>query len=251
MTDVWPVYKGDSFNIWEPDTGSYYDSADAGSITAHLYQKRLRQSRTGSSAFHEVDRAVIEDPATLPCLSPRITFRDVTNPTNTRTMVAALIPGERLLVHIAPYLLQLAGDDSDTAFVIGVLSSMPLDWQARRTVELHMTFAQLNQLSFPDPGPGDPVRERIAQISAWLASADPRLANWARNAWAELPKYPPPQRLRPELLAELDACVAFLYGFDECDLRVVFDTFGRPGQWDARRDRSIPWLRRIAARAAI
>ena len=192
MTDVWPVYKGDSFNIWEPDTGSYYDSADAGSITAHLYQKRLRQSRTGSSAFHEVDRAVIEDPATLPCLSPRITFRDVTNPTNTRTMVAALIPRDRLLVHIAPYLLQLAGDDSDTAFVIGVLSSMPLDWQARRTVELHMTFAQLNQLSFPDPGPGDPVRERIAQISAWLAFADPRLADWARNAWGQLPKYPPP-----------------------------------------------------------
>ena len=247
MSELWPVYKGESFNIWEPDTGAYYDSADAESISRHLHAKRLRQSRTKSSAFHELEVDTINGPTTLPCLHPRIAFRDVTRSTDTRTMVAALIPGRRLLVNTAPYLLQLEGDESDAAYVLGVLSSMALDWQARRTVELHMTFAQIAQLSIPDAGPVDPTRVRVVQISAWLASCDRRLADWARSACPTMPPDPPRYTQRADLLAELDACVAYLYGFDECDLRVIFDTFGRPGLWDSRRDRSIEWYRRIVA----
>ena len=47
------------------------------------------------------------------------------------------------------------------------------------------------------------------------------------------------------LLAELDACVAHLYGLDEDDIAVVYDTFGRPGQWDERRDAVLVCFRRI------
>ncbi|MYK74194.1 MAG: hypothetical protein F4017_06335, partial [Acidimicrobiaceae bacterium] len=91
MSDVWPVYKGTSFNIWEPDTGVYYDSVDVSSITKHLQQKRQSQSGTRLSAFAELSEGVLRDPATLPCRRARVAFRDVTNPTNTRTTVAALI----------------------------------------------------------------------------------------------------------------------------------------------------------------
>ena len=192
MTEIWPVFKGESFDVWEPDTGKYFDSVDASRLISHLHKKRLRQSRTSSSAFSELDSAVISDAATLPCLHPRIVFRDVTNPTNTRTMVAALIPGNRALVHIAPYLLQLDGSASDEAFVLGVLSSMPLDWQARRMVELHMTFTQLNQLAIPDPGPTNPVRIRVVEITAWLASCDRRLIDWAKQACGGITSNNPP-----------------------------------------------------------
>ncbi|MCY4435640.1 MAG: hypothetical protein OXE45_18475, partial [bacterium] len=47
------------------------------------------------------------------------------------------------------------------------------------------------------------------------------------------------------LLAELDACVAYLYGLDEDDITVVYDTFGRPGNWDERRDAVLTCFRRI------
>ena len=49
------------------------------------------------------------------------------------------------------------------------------------------------------------------------------------------------------LLAELDACVAYLYGLDEDDIAVVYDTFGRPGQWDERREAVLNHFRRIGS----
>ncbi len=177
--EVWPVYKGSSFNLWDPDTGTYYDSVDAASITEHLQEKRRSQSSTRSSAFAEVERAVLDDPATLPCRRARIAFRDVTNPTNTRTIVSALVPPNRVIVNQAPYLLRAAGSARDEAYLLGVLCSMPCDWQARRTVELHVTFEQLNSLTIPDPGEGHPVRDRVIELAARLAASDERFSEWA------------------------------------------------------------------------
>ena len=179
MSTVWPVYKGTSFDIWAPDTGVYYDSAEAETMIATLQEKRLSQRRAKSSAFSEQDDEVAEDPASLPCRHARIAFRDVTRSTDTRTLIAALVPADRVIVHQAPYLLRTAGTSVDEAYVLGVLCSMPCDWQARRTVELHMTFEQIGQLSIPDPGKGHPVRYRVVEISARLAAQDDRFSEWA------------------------------------------------------------------------
>ena len=184
MSPVWPVYKGTSFNLWEPDTGVYYDSVDSDAITDHLQLKRQSQSRTASSAFAELPQSVLDDPGTLPCRRARIAFRDVTNPTNTRTLIAALVPPDRVIVHQAPYLLQTAGTPRDEAYLLGVLSSMPCDWQARRTVELHMTFEQLSLLTIPDPGQGHPVRDRVTELAGRLAARDDRLRDWAEEVGA-------------------------------------------------------------------
>ena len=182
MSSVWPVYKGSSFNLWQPDTGTYYDSADSESMIAYLQENRQAQHRKPRSAFSEQDKSIINDPKTLPCRRARIAFRDVTNPTNTRTLVAALVPGDRVIVHQAPYFLQTAGTKRDEAFVLGVLCSMPCDWQARRTVELHMTFEQIGLLAIPDPGAEHPIRDRVAEIAARLAACDDRFADWAAEA---------------------------------------------------------------------
>ena len=184
MSDVWPVYKGTSFNLWEPDTGVYYDSVDADCITAHLQQKRVSQSRTASSAFAELSEQVLRDPSTLPCRHARIAFRNVTNPTNTRTIVAALVPPDRVIAHHAPFLLRIAGSVRDEAYVLGVLSSMPCDWQSRRTVELNLTFEQLSLLTIPDPGEGHPVRDRVTELSGRLAARDERFRDWAAEVGA-------------------------------------------------------------------
>ena len=65
--DLWPVYKGASFDLWEPDTGVYYASVNSDEITRHLQQKRLRQHRTASSPFAEFSDEHIDDRETLPC----------------------------------------------------------------------------------------------------------------------------------------------------------------------------------------
>ena len=231
--EVWPVCSGASFNLWEPDTGDYYDSVDADSIREDLHHKRQTQHGTASSAFANLPETVTADPQTLPCLRPRIAFRDVSRSNDTRTFKCALIPPDRVLTHKAPYLLQTQGQPADEAYVLGVLSSMVFDWQVRRTAELNMTFAQLNQASIPDPGEGHAVRDRVTKIAARLAAAADRFAGWAAGHGVR--SGPVPLEERRKLLAELDACVAVLYGLDSEDIAVLYDTFGRPGQYDARR----------------
>ena len=244
--DVWPVYSGKSFNLWEPDTGVYYDSVDAVSITTHLHRRRLSQSRTARSAFAGTADSLLRDASTLPCRRARVVFRDVTNPTNTRTIIAALIPPDRVVVHKAPYLLQTAGSTRDEAYVLGVLASMPCDWQARRTVELVMSFEQVRLLCVPDPGAGDPVRDRVAEIAGRLAAADARFAEWAAEVGVPVGSVDDP-KAKDDLIAELDACVAILYGLDEDDLAVVYSTFDakRPDRYAKHHAKVLTHYRRL------
>ncbi len=244
MSAVWPVYKGTSFNVWVPDTGVYYDSANAENMIAHLQKKRLSQRRTRSSAFAEQEEEIANDPKSLPCRRPRIAFRDVTNPTNTRTLIAALVPGDRVIVHKAPYLLQIEGTVVDEAYVLGVLSSMPCDWQARRTIELVMSFGQFNQLSIPDPGEGHPVRDRVVEIAGRLAAVDERFAEWAAEVGVPAGSAND-EAVKQDLICELDACVAFLYGLDEDDLAVVYETFSETVDYSDRHAAVLTHFRRL------
>ena len=243
---MWPVYKGTSFNIWVPDTGVYYDSADAESMIAHLQEKRLSQCRTQSSAFAELDEEVVDNAATLPCRHPRITFRDVTRSTDSRTLIASLVPGERVIVHQAPYLLRTSGGAVDEAYLLGVLSSMPCDWQSRRTVELHMTFEQFGLLSIPDPGVGHPVRDRVVEIAGRLAAVDERFGEWAMEVGVPVGSANN-DAVKQDLICELDACVAHLYGLDEDDLAVVYDTFSETVDYSARLAAVLSHFRRLTA----
>ena len=130
MTDAatyWRVYKGASFDLWNPDTDVYYASVEAGMITKHLQEKRQRSHEHQRSPFSEFPRAWIDDSATLSCRHPRIAFRDVARATDTRTVIAALVPGEIVITHKAPYLLWPKGTPRDEAYVLGILSSMVLD----------------------------------------------------------------------------------------------------------------------------
>lgn len=66
----WPVYKGESFDLWTPDTGTYYAWADPKKMLPHLQQRRLRGGRNWNSPFSEFDPGVLRDLETLPCRHP-------------------------------------------------------------------------------------------------------------------------------------------------------------------------------------
>ena len=104
-----------------------------------------------------------------------------------------------------------------------------------------MTFEHLNQASIPDPGEGHPVRDRVTKIAARLAAADDRFAGWADQHGVQTGTVLPKER--EKLLAELDACVAVLYGLDTDDVVVLYDTFAKPGQHDSRRDAVLDAMR--------
>lgn len=224
MNEVWPVYAGKSFNLWQPDTGNYYDSVDASSITAHLYEKRYRQSRVKSSAFAQIDETILTDSDTLACLRARIAFRRVARTTDTRTFVCALIPPRRVATEAASYFERTRGEVRDETYLLGILSSMIFDWQLRRVMELTLSFTDLMGISIPDPGEGDPVRDRVVEIAGRLAAVDERFTEWAAEVGVPVGSAND-EAVKQDLICELDACVAHLYGLDEDDLAVIYDTF--------------------------
>src|SRR5690606_24982383 len=112
----------------------------------------------------------------------------------------------------APFLLRRGGHFHDEAFVLGVLSSIPFDWYARRIVELHLTFDLLGSMPVPQPPADDARRRRVVEIAGRLAAVDDRFAEWAEAVG--VPVGSVTEEEKPELIAELDAVVAHLYGLD-------------------------------------
>lgn len=242
--EAWPVYKGASFNLWQPDTGTYYAWAEPSVVTNELQQRRIRGQRMSRSAFSEFSREWASDPETLSCWYPRIAFRDIARATDTRTMIACLLPGERVLTNKAPYLLWPRGDERDEAFLLGVLCSMPLDWYARRVVEVSVNFHLFNGFPVPDPGRENPIRRRVEEVAGRLAAADDNFRWWADEV--EVPVGSVTAAAKPELLAELDAAVALLYGLGETDLTVIYDTFHEGADYTQHRDRVLAHYRRLS-----
>jgi hypothetical protein len=218
--DLWPVYKGKSFDLWTPDTGSYYAWADPEKILEVLEARRRNQVRNKRSAFYGL-RSWAEREETLPVLHPRIAWRDSTNRTNTRTILAALVPPKCVLVHQAYYFFWREGDPLAEAYLLGVISSIPFDWYARQMVESHATVEFLS--AAPVPQPDDDRRQHLARLSARLAAVDGRFASWAERV--EVPVGSVSEAERDDVLAEIDAAVARLYGLKRDDVEHIFETF--------------------------
>ncbi|WP_447925567.1 Eco57I restriction-modification methylase domain-containing protein [Georgenia muralis] len=231
----WPVVTGATFNLWDPEAGDPYAYADPATVVKALFAKRKRQARLASSAFLGLDPKVVNDVNTLSCYRPRIAFRDVTNQTNSRTVLTALVPPSVVLTNTAPYLLQRRGDLTDEAYVLGILSSIPLDWYARRYVELHVNQHILNAFPMPQPDREDSRRLRVVEIAGRLAAIDSRYAAWAAEVGVPVGSANDPA-VKDDLICELDAVVSHLYGLSREDVVHIFETFHRGWDFQPRLD---------------
>lgn len=230
-----PVYKGDSFDLWTPSTGSAYAYADPASIELALQERRLNQARTRRSAFYGMPDQWVRDVSTLPMHHPRIAWRDVTNRTNRRTLIAALVPPEIVMVHQAYYLFFRRGTAAKQAFVLGVLSSIPFDWYARQMVESHATVEFLLGAPVPRPAADSPLQARVTEIAGRLAAVDDRYVDWANAVRVPINSVTS-QDDKDDLIAELDALVSLLYGLTADQVGHVFSTFHRGWEYEARLD---------------
>lgn len=221
--EVWPVYGGKSFDLWEPELWKrdgelgFVLEPDVG--LAELQRKRQRS---------DVWRAyflpgVLRDPRTMPHHRPRILFRDLTRATDSRTSRICLAPPHVFAINTAPSLLWPKGDERDQAFLLGVMSSLPFDWFARRRVELHMNFFVLNSLPVPRPPHDDPRWQRAVALAGRLACIDDRYAAFAASV--DVTSGPLDPAEKSAMIAELDAVVGHLYGLDRQELGLMFDDF--------------------------
>lgn len=223
VADAFPIFTGASFNLWDPGFGDPFAFGADAAITRML-ERTQRSAARRTSAFAGLEIAGVED---LPMARPRIAFRDICRATDSRTMIAALVPPGVALVHPAPYLFRRAASEADEAFLLGVMSSVPFDWFARRIVEMHMTFELVRHFPVPCPGPSDRRRRRLTELAAQLAAPDDRYARWL----AAVGTCPAGDALDvTSAKAEIDALVASLYGLERPQVEYIFTTFHRG--WD-------------------
>jgi hypothetical protein len=225
--DFWPIYKGESFDLWTADTGRYYGWIDSGVALRFVLARAENMRRNKRSAFYGQDERVATDPHSHPISRARIAWRDTTNRTNQRTLVAALVPPCVALVHQAYYLFFSHPAPRAEAYLLGCLSSIPFDWYARRSVETHATVDFVN--SAPIPGmASSALTARTIEIAGRLGAVDARFATWASAVGVPVGSVAPVER--PDLIAELDAVVAHLYGLTHEQVEHIFETFHRG--WD-------------------
>ena len=235
VKDLWPVYAGSAFNLWRPDTGERYAWADPDVITLVLQARRRASVLRANSAFAGFTPAHLADPATLPCMRPRIAWRRVARSTDSRTVICALVPPQVILQDKAAYFVNEFGRSRDEAYVLGVLSSVPLDWYARRIVELQVDFHVIQAFPVPTAVDGGLLRRRVEELAGHLAAVDDRYAGWAEDVGVSIGSVTSAE-MKADMVAELDAVVAHLYGLDADDVTTIFETFHVGWDYQPRLD---------------
>ena len=234
----WPVYGGKSFDIWNCDTGKYFAAIDSNVAQGILNHKRSRPNKR--SAFFEMDENWRSSSSSLPCLNPRIAYRDVARSSDRRTTISALLPPEIAIVNAAPYFLRIRGTEQDEAYLLSIMNSIAFDWFSRRYVELHLNYFILNPLPIPRPGQDHPLRQRAIELAGRLSAHDYRLEAWSKKVGVQCGELDPVEKRN--MILELDAIVALLFGLNEVQLRAIFRTFHHDGTVDGE-----PWEPRFNA----
>jgi hypothetical protein len=213
-----PVWKGRCFDRYDP-----HGEDPAGYAELDETLKRLQRKRTsGRSAFKgRFTDEYLEDENTHPFHATRVAFRDVSRATDSRTVRACLVPPEIFLTNKAPYLVFDQGGAREQSFVLGLMNSLPFDWQARRLVETTMNFFLLNMLRLPRPEDTDV--DAIATRAAQLSCIDDRYAGFAASVGVAVRLISESEATK--IRAELDALIATAYGLTSDDLGVVFSDF--------------------------
>ena len=222
----WLVYRGRNIDIWDCDANRKNRLwANSDGLLQYLYEKR--QNPSSNSVWSRFPSNHLEDRGTLPSFKPRIAFRGVTGHTNRRTMLACLVPPHTFLASTGALVFP-AGDEKDEAYLLGILSSMPLDWLVRRFVEVNVSFDIIRYLPIPRLCRTSPVWHRIVQISGKLAAKDQRFSEWASNVGVRHGPHSDDKKFA--LIAELDALAAIAYELSEKQLIYIYDTFHSKSQ---------------------
>ena len=231
MRNVW---GGKSFNIWNPDFAPIWAKARNSNF------EEIMQSKFRASFARKVSPYFGWDSnCKLPMNRSRIMYRQISNRTDSRTVIACLIP-EGAAVHSAPVLVTREGSARSEAFLLGVLCSIPFDWQARRVVEGNLVFEIFNSLTAPWHMMATRLGERLTAAAGLLAAADERFAAWAAEVGVPVGSVKTEDE-KNELIYEIDALVSLMYGLSEDHVVHIFETFHRGWDYQPRLERVLEY----------
>lgn len=213
-----PLWQGRSFDQFSPSGAGARTCPESPEALKKARKPRPgAQSAAASVASLEARRAAVARAVGR----ARPAFRDVTRATDSRTVRAALIPPRVFLTNKAPYLAFVANDPRSEAACLGILNSLPFDWQSRRFVEINLNFFILEGLRIPNLD--DATFDAVAQAAARLSCPDERFADFADATGVKYGPIEPDER--EGLRAEIDAQVARAWHLTSDDIEVIFTDF--------------------------
>jgi hypothetical protein len=214
-----PLWKGESFDQYDPHGAEERWCPD----TVETRERAVNRPRAGAESMLATDvpsdarRAAVRSAAG----KARLAFRDVARATDSRTVRACLIPPGTLLSNTAPYLAFTSGDERCAAACLGIMNSLPFDWQARRFAEIHLSYFILEGLIVPNLDDDD--FDAIMSASARLSCPDERFADFATATGVTCSPLDEEERIA--LRAEIDARVARAWKLTPADLTTVLADF--------------------------
>jgi hypothetical protein len=150
-------------------------------------------------------------------------FKDITAPTNERTVIAAAIPYSGVGHSIG--LIFAAHEPQRLSCLLGNMCSLPLDYVARQKVGgLHLTFFYVEQFPILPPSAYSSadvafIRSRVLELTYTSST----MRDFARDNDFVGPPFGWDSDRRTWLRAELDAYYACLYGLTRDELRYILD----------------------------
>ena len=211
---------------------------------------------------------VLNSETSFPTAPHLLGFKDVTAPTNVRSMIAALIPGSG----VGNTLPIVSIDDEEaakSALLLANFNSVPFDYVARQKIQgQHLNWFIVEQLPVVPPdryenvgfGPktaGEIVREAVLELTYTAHDMGPfaRDMGHVDAAGDVLPPFVWDEERRLHLRAKLDAVFFHLYGLtDRDDVRYVYSTFPIVEREETvaygsyrSRDLCLAWMNALAA----
>jgi hypothetical protein len=225
-----PVYGGASFNIWDVDfSGPWAFVRDGEGFRTNMETKFSRLLQHSRSAYV----GLLYPEGRIPYDFARIAYRWISRSTDTRTSIVCLIPPGTPVVNSAPTIVVRNGGARAEAFILGIMSSIPFDWIARRLIENNFTFEVLSDLPVPLDRFDTPLSNRCIEIAGRLGAVDHRFDEWAAGVGVEVGSVTSQQE-KDDLIAELDAVVAHLYDLSAEQISHVFESFHRGWDYQSR-----------------
>ncbi len=212
------LWKGESFGQYDPHGRAARFCPETEALLKKLKKAKPGQGSILSETTTAADR---QSAVATEAGSVRIAFHGVSRNDDSRTVIAAAVPPMTVLANSAPYLAFMAGADPQRALCLGVMNSLPFDWQARRFVEVNLNFFLLELLTVPDLTGDD--ADAIADAAARLSCVDERFAAFADACGVEVGTLTDDERL--DLIVDIDARVALSWRLTSDDLEVMLQDF--------------------------
>ncbi len=234
--------------LYEAKMVQAYDHRAAGVIIEKANWMRQGQTEPTSPVFHQNPEFVVqprwwvEEKAVISVIGEEtpegfIGFKDVTSPTNQRTMIAAAIPWSAVTNHFPLIVTNVA--QRLRLCLLADLNSHVLDYVARQKIGgVTLNFFLVEQFPMFPPDhytercPWDKrqtlekwISERVLKLSC--TADDLRPLGDAAGLDPPVHKWNP--RERAELIDELDAAYFLLYGIDREDAAYILSTFSGAG----------------------